>query len=187
MSSPPALSLEDYDEIASAVMETERGRWFLAEFARRNRAADTAAVLEALAAVEARLSGRTASAPEAEEAARRVASALETATQVRASLKNTDADAVEGLRAVEDDLTKALRALGAPQAAALVALAAPGVAEPAKTVEPPAEPRIDRPAERPAPAAPPRAASAWREPPPPVRPRPLLDRLSAAEKAILFA
>lgn len=39
-------------------METERGRWFLAEFARRNRAADTQAVLEALAAIEARLADR---------------------------------------------------------------------------------------------------------------------------------
>ena len=39
-------------------METERGRWFLAEFARRNRAADTQAVLEALAGIEARLADR---------------------------------------------------------------------------------------------------------------------------------
>jgi hypothetical protein len=45
----------DFEEIEAAVMETARGRWFLAEYARRHRAADTAAVLEALARLEARL------------------------------------------------------------------------------------------------------------------------------------
>ena len=45
----------DFNAIEAAVMETARGRWFLAEYARRNRAADTAAVLEALARLEAKL------------------------------------------------------------------------------------------------------------------------------------
>ena len=36
------LGEEDYEAIESAVMETARGRWFLSEFARRNRTADTA-------------------------------------------------------------------------------------------------------------------------------------------------
>ncbi|WP_262269737.1 hypothetical protein [Microvirga yunnanensis] len=38
----------DFDTIETAVMETARGRWFLKEFARRNRHADTQAILEAL-------------------------------------------------------------------------------------------------------------------------------------------
>src|SRR5690349_18221196 len=38
----------DFDAIEAAVMETARGRWFLKEYARRNRNADTQAVLEAL-------------------------------------------------------------------------------------------------------------------------------------------
>ncbi|QLP97603.1 MAG: hypothetical protein HZY79_09655 [Rhodoblastus sp.] len=39
---PPAgLTPDDYDRIEEAVMETARGRWFLAEFARRVRAGDT--------------------------------------------------------------------------------------------------------------------------------------------------
>ena len=29
------LSIEDYDAIEAAVMETSRGRWFLSEYARR--------------------------------------------------------------------------------------------------------------------------------------------------------
>lgn len=42
------LSEMDYEAIAAAVMETGRGRWFLAEYARRNRQADTTAVLAAI-------------------------------------------------------------------------------------------------------------------------------------------
>jgi hypothetical protein len=38
----------DFETIESAVMETARGRWFLKEYARRNRNADTQAVLEAV-------------------------------------------------------------------------------------------------------------------------------------------
>ena len=38
----------EYEAIEAAVMETARGRWFLKEYARRNRNADTQAVLEAL-------------------------------------------------------------------------------------------------------------------------------------------
>jgi chemotaxis protein CheZ len=48
---PPAnqqLSETDYEAIEAAVMETARGRWFLAEYAQRNRNADTLLVLEAI-------------------------------------------------------------------------------------------------------------------------------------------
>jgi hypothetical protein len=38
----------DYDAIEAAVVETERGRWFLKEYARRNRNADSLLILEAL-------------------------------------------------------------------------------------------------------------------------------------------
>jgi chemotaxis protein CheZ len=38
----------DYAAIFAAVMETDRGRWFLAEYARRNRHADTVEVLAAI-------------------------------------------------------------------------------------------------------------------------------------------
>jgi hypothetical protein len=48
----PPLSAADYDAIAAAVMETGRGRWFLAEFARRNRHADTQVLLDAIQRVE---------------------------------------------------------------------------------------------------------------------------------------
>lgn len=44
-----------FDEVQRAVMATERGRWFLAEFARRNRSADTLRVLAAIERLEARI------------------------------------------------------------------------------------------------------------------------------------
>jgi hypothetical protein len=51
------ISKADYDAIESAVMETERGRWFLKEYARRNRHADTQLVLEAIGRLEQAVAG----------------------------------------------------------------------------------------------------------------------------------
>ncbi|MGO4572318.1 hypothetical protein [Microvirga sp. 2TAF3] len=45
----------DYGAIEAAVMETARGRWFLREYAKRNRNADTEAVLAAVAGLEKKL------------------------------------------------------------------------------------------------------------------------------------
>ena len=56
----PPLSEADYEAIEAAVMETTRGRWFLAEYARRNRHADTAMLLAALARLEDVLRGAAA-------------------------------------------------------------------------------------------------------------------------------
>lgn len=39
---------DDFDAIESAVMETPRGRWFLAEFSRRTRAAESDRLLDAI-------------------------------------------------------------------------------------------------------------------------------------------
>jgi chemotaxis protein CheZ len=43
---------EQYEALEDAVMESARGRWFLAEYARRNRAADTMLLLDALKKLE---------------------------------------------------------------------------------------------------------------------------------------
>jgi hypothetical protein len=43
----------DYDAIREAFLETARGRWFLGEFGKRNRNADTTMVLDAVARIEA--------------------------------------------------------------------------------------------------------------------------------------
>lgn len=44
----PGPGQSEYDAIEAAVMETVRGRWFLKEYARRNRSADTLVILQAL-------------------------------------------------------------------------------------------------------------------------------------------
>src|SRR6478736_540463 len=48
----------DYDAIRDAFMETSRGRWFLGEYAKRNRNADTSMVLDAVARIEASLAAQ---------------------------------------------------------------------------------------------------------------------------------
>src|SRR5437016_8692333 len=60
---PPALmplSEADYEAIEAAVVETNRGRWFLAEYTRRNRQADTTMLLGAIDRLEAAIRGEHA-------------------------------------------------------------------------------------------------------------------------------
>lgn len=54
MSDMPSTPIreQDYEAIEAAVMETARGRWFLAEYAKRNRTADTRVLLDAIARLE---------------------------------------------------------------------------------------------------------------------------------------
>src|SRR6201994_5012088 len=56
-------SEEDYDAIREAFMETARGRWFLDEYARRNRNADTRMVLDAVAKIEETLAAQRQAPP----------------------------------------------------------------------------------------------------------------------------
>src|SRR4030081_1747491 len=62
-------SEEDYEAISQAFMETSRGRWFLGEYARRNRNADTRMVLDAVARIEESLAAQRQPAPENDELA----------------------------------------------------------------------------------------------------------------------
>jgi hypothetical protein len=54
---PPATADTDYDAICAAVAATARGRWFLDEYAKRNRHSDTTQVLTAIARMEAAVVG----------------------------------------------------------------------------------------------------------------------------------
>ena len=60
---PTGLNEADFKSIEAAVMETARGRWFLAEYARRCRAEDTARILTAVDRLE-----KTAAAARTQEA-----------------------------------------------------------------------------------------------------------------------
>jgi hypothetical protein len=55
---------EDYDAINEAFMETSRGRWFLGEYAKRNRNADTRMVLDAVARIEVTMAAQKQPVPE---------------------------------------------------------------------------------------------------------------------------
>jgi hypothetical protein len=58
---PPGLPADaDYDALCEALMASARGRWFLQEYAKRNRNTDTLVVLDAIARVEAVVRGEQA-------------------------------------------------------------------------------------------------------------------------------
>src|SRR5467141_5061533 len=59
-------SEQDYDAIREAFMETARGRWFLGEYAKRNRNADTRMVLDAVARVEQTIAAQQQPPPNSE-------------------------------------------------------------------------------------------------------------------------
>jgi hypothetical protein len=73
-----ALSPGDFEEIERAVMETPRGRWFLAEYAKRLRHDDSEAMLAAMAKLH------TAIISSQDEIIQRLARALEATTEAAA-------------------------------------------------------------------------------------------------------
>ncbi len=100
----------DYDAISEAFMETARGRWFLGEYAKRNRNADTRMVLDAVAKIEETIAAQRQPVvidrlPEALAAIRRaVADAETTATAAfdPATLGTRVAPIDRGLRIIRE-------------------------------------------------------------------------------------
>ena len=88
----------DYDAISAAFMETSRGRWFLSEYAKRNRNADTSMVLDAVARIEANIAAQKDAAPE-HALAEALAAIRETVDEARAA-----ASAALGGAAVDESL-----------------------------------------------------------------------------------
>jgi len=85
---------EDYDAISEAFMETSRGRWFLSEYAKRNRNADTRMVLDAVARIEQDLAAQKQPAPATaplDVTAQLAAAKKEAAKQNGRPAKSTDA------------------------------------------------------------------------------------------------
>src|SRR5271169_1847267 len=72
-------SEEDYDAIREAFMETSRGRWFLGEYAKRNRNADTGMVLDAVVRIEEALAAQQQPDHELEETLAAIRSAVDQA------------------------------------------------------------------------------------------------------------
>lgn len=94
-------SEEDYAAIAEAFMETSRGRWFLTEYAKRNRNADTRMVLDAVARIEQNLA-----AQREEELAREASLQREEGLSAQQA-----AEAVAAAAAAQERLTEALAAI----------------------------------------------------------------------------
>ncbi|MGY4480734.1 hypothetical protein [Bradyrhizobium sp. USDA 3364] len=89
-------SEEDYAAISAAFMETSRGRWFLGEYAKRNRNADTRMVLDAVARIEESLSAQRQAAADAirdEQLAQALAA-------LRGAIEATQASAIASLDGV---------------------------------------------------------------------------------------
>jgi hypothetical protein len=89
---PPSLSREDYDAIEAAVMETARGRWFLSEYARRNRHADTEVLLQAMQRLERSISPSTEARPSV-SLRREISSMAEALQKTKLDLAHSIADA----------------------------------------------------------------------------------------------
>src|SRR6202158_5592726 len=87
----------DYDAIREAFMETSRGRWFLGEYAKRNRNADTRMVLDAVARIEETLAAQKTPAPDP-----RLAEALAGIRTALDGARGAAAAAVESLASEEN-------------------------------------------------------------------------------------
>jgi hypothetical protein len=125
---------EDYAAISEAFMETSRGRWFLTEYAKRNRNADTRMVLDAVARIEqslvaqkeetlsAQREGLAAQQQAADDAAAK--SAAEAAAAAAAAADNRLKGALAAIRAAvetaEASATEALDGLALEQRQAAV-------------------------------------------------------------------
>jgi hypothetical protein len=95
----PSPGEADYEAICAAVLATERGRWFLSEYAHRNRQADTAELLAAIERIGARAGADSAAVPEtpiiantAERLRAELAEVAEVIARTRTELASATAD-----------------------------------------------------------------------------------------------
>jgi hypothetical protein len=108
---PPSEA--EYNAVYAAVTATERGRWFLKEFANRNRSADTDLIVAAIARIEAAIAGGVApQAAQVRDQVRDLALAAAAVEPVRAAVGERDDDAA----AVRAQVAPAADSVPQPQA-----------------------------------------------------------------------
>jgi hypothetical protein len=95
-------SEEDYAAISEAFMETARGRWFLTEYAKRNRNADTRMVLDAVARIEQSLAAQKEDSLQQQESHHK---------EEALAAQQQAAEAAAAATAAKDSLTEALGAI----------------------------------------------------------------------------
>ena len=187
---PTGIDHSDYAAIEEAVMETARGRWFLLEYARRQRAAETQNVMDAIGRLESMIQSFRAPLPAIPEA-------MPAPSLPIPQPNETAANVAERLY----DLAWGLRETGAPDTlcddlerqAAIVGRLDLGSLEFATDDEPSDDAENDAPAMIAEPAISPhvealaRFEAQWAQPRPVARPLARLDDLPLAEKLRLFA
>lgn len=94
------LAIEDFEAIESAVMETQRGRWFLTEYARRNRNCDTDTVLTTLERIE-RTMRRDRAAPDIDRIRLDLADMAEAISRTKQEIAQMKVESDEGGRFAE--------------------------------------------------------------------------------------
>lgn len=122
---PEGISEDDYEAIEAAVMETVRGRWFLAEYARRSRAGEMHQLLDAVSRLEQVVTEQKAEqkAMPADPAVRLLVQRLKDVSQqlisigAEARLLGTDPDLCGRIEAQARALGGLIRLNGQPQAA----------------------------------------------------------------------
>jgi len=95
----------DYEAIREAFMETARGRWFLAEYTKRNRNADTNLVLDAVSRMEASLA--------AQKRASAALSLIEALGAIRSAIRDAKVRAAEAMPRIDGNETLAAARNGA--------------------------------------------------------------------------
>jgi hypothetical protein len=142
---PEGMTEEDYDAIHAAVVETVRGRWFLAEYARRNRVEEVQEMLAAIGRLETIVTGQRALPPPVDAAphtrllAQRADEIATRLGDIIEDLRESGADAY-----LCDDLETQARALaGLPKGSASDAVQAP----PPRAIAAEAKPALEAPKE----------------------------------------
>ncbi|MDE2362583.1 MAG: hypothetical protein KGM42_07885 [Hyphomicrobiales bacterium] len=187
---PPGVTAADYEAIEDAVMETARGRWFLLEYARRQRAAETQRLSDAVDRLESAIAGMATPAAAPAPREQPVAQPNETAEAVAERLSDIVWTMRE--RGVGDqfcaELEKQIKIIRTLRVELQETRPAePALPAPAPQAEAPPPPR---PLELPAPWRPSESRNAEPAPEPPARRASALERLDALpliEKIALFS
>src|ERR1700733_10457467 len=93
----------EYDAVYAAVTATERGRWFLTQYANRNRHADTQLLVDAMARIEAAVRADAPASEAPPPAADAAAAVAEHASADASQAESAVAEATES-EGTDDDL-----------------------------------------------------------------------------------
>ena len=99
----------EYDAVYAAVTATERGRWFLTQYANRNRHADTQLLVDAMARIEAAVRADAPASEATPPAADAAAAVAEHASADASQAESAVAEATES-EGTDDDLAPAFKA-----------------------------------------------------------------------------